>query len=141
MAYKKEEFFNVNGFMDHMHIRSGEDLLFVNQAASKKNTAICYTPESFTYCKPKKTFKQWFAQKKRHVYLSTKFKGSDKFQLRLFFLSQLLFPLLAATLLIVQFNWMYIVPVIAVRYIVAWTSLGYSAGKLKEKDVIYWFPF
>ncbi len=141
MAYKKEAFFNVNGFMHHMHIRSGEDSLFVNEAANKKNITVCYTPESFTYCKPKKTFKQWFAQKKRQVYLASKFKSGDKFQLRLFFLSQLLFPLLAATLLILQFNWMYVVPVIALRYIIAWTSLGYSAGKLKEKDVIYWFPF
>jgi hypothetical protein len=25
MAYKKEEFFNVNGFIDHMQIRTGDD--------------------------------------------------------------------------------------------------------------------
>ena len=48
MAYKKEAFFNVNGFMHHMHIRSGEDSLFVNEAANKKNRTDCYTPESFT---------------------------------------------------------------------------------------------
>ncbi len=141
MAYKKEEFFRVNGFMNHMHIRSGEDSLFINEAANKKNTTVCYTPESFTYSQPKKTFKQWFAQKKRQVFLANKFKSGDKFQLRLFYLSQLLFPLLAAVLLILQFNWMYILPIIVLRYIVAWISLGYSAAKLKEKDVMYWFPF
>ena len=34
----------------------------------------------------------------------------DKFQLRLFYLSQLLFPLFAAALLILQYNWIYVVP-------------------------------
>ncbi len=141
MAYKKEEFFKVNGFMEHMNIRSGEDALFINQAANKKNIAICYSPESFTYSEAKKTFKQWFAQKKRQVFVARHFSTGDKFQLRLFYFSQLLFPILAAVLLILQFNWMFVVPVIALRYIIAWVTMGYSAGKLKEKDVMYWFPF
>ncbi len=60
LAYKKEEFFNVNGFIDHMKIRSGDDDLFINQASHAKNTTICFTPESFTFSEPKKTFKAWF---------------------------------------------------------------------------------
>lgn len=141
MAYKKEEFFKVNGYIEHMNIRSGEDSLFINQAANKKNTAICYTPDSFTYREAKNTFKQWFRQKKRQVYIASFFKPSDKLQLRLFYFTQLLPPFMAAALLILQFNWMFVVPVIALRYIIAWVTLGYSAGKLKEKDVMYWFPF
>ena len=52
LAYKKEEFFNVNGFIDHMKIRSGDDDLFINQAAKGKNTTICFSPDSFTYSMP-----------------------------------------------------------------------------------------
>src|SRR5690606_13147806 len=73
MAYKKEEFFKVNGFIEHMNIRSGEDALFINEAANKKNIAVCYTQDSFTYSKAKKTFKQWFAQKKRQVFVARHF--------------------------------------------------------------------
>ena len=29
---------------------------------------------------------------------------------------------------------------IGFRYLFAWLSLGFSAGKLKEKDVVYWYP-
>ncbi|RYJ45668.1 glycosyltransferase [Flavobacterium beibuense] len=141
MAYKKDEFFAVNGYMSHMHVRSGEDSLFINQAATGKNTTICYTPESFTYCEAKKTYRQWFAQKKRQIYLHSIFKGSDKLRIRLFFIAQLLFPFFAAALLISGYNWLYVVPVIGFRYLIAWLTLGYSAGKLKEKDVMYWFPF
>ena len=67
LAYKKEEFFNVNGFISHIQVRSGDDDLFINQVATNKNTAICYSPESFTFSEPKKTFKGWFTQKRRHV--------------------------------------------------------------------------
>ncbi len=140
MAYKREEFFKVNGFIDHMNIRTGEDALFINQAATQKNTTICFTPESFTYCEAKKTFKDWFAQKRRHEYTSTFFKFSDKLRLKLYTISQLLFFVLLIVLLALQFDWRLLVPAIALRYLVAWLTLGYSASKLKEKDVIYWFP-
>ncbi len=140
LAYKKEEFFNVNGFIDHMKIRSGDDDLFINQASSKKNTTICFTPESFTFSEPKKTFKDWFDQKRRHVSTATFYKTFDRMQLAVFFLSQFLFIALAVILLIFQYNWMIIVPIVAGRYLFTWISLGYSAGKLKEKDVIYWYP-
>ena len=56
LAYKKEEFFNVNGFIDHIQIRSGDDDLFINQAADSDNTTIAYSPESFTYSASKNHF-------------------------------------------------------------------------------------
>jgi len=140
LAYKKEEFFNVNGFIDHMKIRSGDDDLFINQAAHSKNTTICYTPESFTYSEPKKTFKDWFTQKRRHVSTATFYKPFDRAQLALFYLSQLLFILLPIVLLAFQFQWIIVLSLIGFRYLFSWLTLGFSAGKLKEKDVMYWFP-
>jgi uncharacterized membrane protein YhdT len=29
---------------------------------------------------------------------------------------------------------------IAIRYLSAWIVVGFSAGKLKENDLKYWFP-
>ena len=140
LAYKREEFFNVRGFQDHMKIRSGDDDLFINQAATKENIAILYTPDSFTKSKPKKTFKAWFYQKRRHTTTAKYYKLFDKFQLGLFFFSQFWFLLLAIVLLALQFQWMIVLGIILFRYLFAWISLGYAAGKLNEKDVIYWFP-
>ncbi|RTY93394.1 glycosyltransferase [Flavobacterium sp. GT3R68] len=140
LAYKKEEFFNVNGFIDHMKIRSGDDDLFINQAADGINTTYCYTPESFTYSRPKTTFKEWFTQKRRHVATATFYKSFDRAQLGLFFLSQILFILLPILLLAFQFEWILVLSLIGFRYLFAWIALGLSAGKLKEKDVMYWFP-
>ena len=140
LAYKREEFFNVNGFIDHMKIRSGDDDLFINQAAKGKNTTICASAESFTYSMPKTKFKDWFTQKRRHVSTAGFYKPFDKLQLGLFFLSQLLFFILPIVLLSFQFQWIIVLSLIGFRYLFTWITLGLSAGKLHEKDTMYWFP-
>ncbi|PXY44159.1 glycosyltransferase [Flavobacterium hydrophilum] len=140
LAYKKEEFFNVNGFIDHIQIRSGDDDLFVNQAANKANTTIAYSPESFTYSKPKETYREWFTQKRRHVATANYYKFFDKIQLGLFYSSQLLFFLLVILLLAFQFQWIAVLALLATRYTIAWIVIGFSAGKLKENDLKIWFP-
>lgn len=140
LAYKKEEFFNVNGFIDHMKIRSGDDDLFINQAAKGKNTTICASAESFTYSMPKTSFKEWFTQKRRHVSTAGFYKPFDKMQLGLFFISQLLFLVLPIVLLAFQYQWIIVLGLIGFRYLFTWVTLGLAAGKLREKDTMYWFP-
>lgn len=140
LAYKRDEFFNVNGFIDHIQVRSGDDDLFINQAANKSNTTISYAPESFTYSKPKETYKEWFTQKRRHISTAEHYKFFDKLQLGLFFCSQLFFFLLVIILLAFQFQWIAVLAIFATRYTVAWTVIGFSAGKLKENDLKIWFP-
>jgi glycosyltransferase involved in cell wall biosynthesis len=140
LAYKKEEFFNVNGFISHIQVRSGDDDLFINEAAFGKNTTISCTPESFTYSKPKTTFKDWITQKRRHIATANHYKKFDKLQLGTFYCSQLLFILLPIVLLSFQFQWVFVLGLVAVRYLGAWIVVGFSAGKLKENDLKYWFP-
>ncbi|MFV8356641.1 glycosyltransferase [Flavobacterium sp. XS1P32] len=140
LAYKKDEFFNVNGFIEHMQVRSGDDDLFINQAANGKNTTIAYATESFTLSKPKTSYTDWLIQKRRHVATAQYYKPLDQLQLGTFYCSQLLFLLLPIVLLAFQFQWILVLSLIALRYIVAWIVVGFSAGKLKENDIKFWFP-
>ncbi|MWB94595.1 glycosyltransferase [Flavobacterium sp. GA093] len=140
LAYKKEEFFNVNGFIEHIQVRSGDDDLFVNQAANKHNVTISYDPESFTYSKPKESYKEWFSQKRRHVATANYYKVFDKIQLGVFYTSQLFFFLLVILLLAFQFQWIAVIALLATRYTIAWIVVGFSAGKLRENDIKVWFP-
>ena len=141
IAYKKEEFFNVNGFIDHMQIRNGDGELFVNQAANGKNTNIAYTPESFLVSKRKNSFSEFFNQKRRQIATANYFKSVDQLKLGVFYGSQLLFVLFAVFLLALQFESIIVLSICLVRYIIAWTVIGFSAGKLKENDIKFWFPF
>jgi glycosyltransferase involved in cell wall biosynthesis len=140
MAYKKDEFFNVNGFIEHMQIRTGDDELFINQAANSKNTTIAYIPESFSISKPKTTFSEFFNQKRRQIATANYFKSVDQLRLGIFYGSQLLFLLVAVLLLAFQFEWIIVLSLFLGRYIVAWTVVGFSAGKLQENDIKFWFP-
>jgi glycosyltransferase involved in cell wall biosynthesis len=140
LAYKKEEFFNVNGFINHIKVRSGDDDLFINEAAKGTNTTIAYNPESFTYSKPKTKYKDWFIQKRRHVATANHYKIIDKLHLGLFYCSQLSFIVLATILLSIQFQWIIVLSLVGLRYLCAWITVGFSAGKLKENDIKFWFP-
>lgn len=141
LAYKKEEFFKRNGYINHMNIRTGEDALFVNEVANGKNTAVCYTPESFTHGPAPATFKAWILDKRKAAYTMSFFKSADQAKLKIFVWLQALFFILMGVLLALQFNWMILVPVIVFRYLACWVVMAQSAAKLNEKDTIYWFPF
>jgi glycosyltransferase involved in cell wall biosynthesis len=140
LAYKKSEFFNVRGFMDHMKVRAGDDDLFVNQAATSSNTEILFSSDSFTYTEAKTNFKDWIMQKRKNTATTYFYKGFDKFQLGLFLFSQISFFVLAITLLLFQYQWIVITGILLFRYLFTWITLGYAASKLKEKDVLYWYP-
>ena len=140
LAYNRQEFFATNGFISHIKVRSGDDDLFVNEASTDTNTAICYSPESFTISKPKTSFKSWINQKRRHVATAKFYKSFDKLQLATFYLSQILFIVLSVILIISNFQWITVLSLIGFRYLFSWITLGFSAAKLQEKDVMYWFP-
>ncbi|OYU85210.1 MAG: glycosyl transferase family 2 [Flavobacterium sp. BFFFF2] len=141
LAYHRSEFFKVRGFMDHMKIRSGDDDLFINQAATAQNTTVCYDPEAFTISDPKETFSDWMYQKRRHLTTASHYKFSDRSTLGLLAISQIAFPVLAIILLAHLFLWIPVVAMIGVRYLSAWISMGFAAKKLKETDLMYLFPF
>ncbi|WP_338419699.1 glycosyltransferase [Winogradskyella wandonensis] len=140
LAYRKAQFFTSNGFINHMSTRSGDDDLFINENATKGNTALCYSPESFTVSEPKKTFKSWWIQKRRHVSTAHEYKHLDQFLLGLFYVSQISFYTLAVILLIAGFQWKIVLGILILRIIILYLTVGYSAKKLNEKDLILLTP-
>ncbi len=140
LAYNRKEFYQVNGFNSHMKLRSGDDDLFINEVSNFDNTSICFSPESFTYSEPKTNFKEWVFQKRRHITTASYYKFFDKMQLSLFYFTQISFILLSIYLMIFEFQWIIVLVIIAFRYLFTCIVIGYSASKLKEKDVMYWFP-
>ncbi|WP_223032913.1 glycosyltransferase [Hanstruepera marina] len=141
LAYTKEKFFEANGFMQHMHIRSGDDDLFVNQVANFNNATICLKHNSFTESLPKKTLSSWLTQKKRHITTASHYKSTHKFLLGLYFISQFLFVTLALLLLIFQFQWKLVLGLIALRLVMQTITYFKATQKLNEQDIIPFVPF
>ena len=140
MAYTKDDFFKANGFMNHMHIRSGDDDLFINQIATAKNTDICFTEESFTESVPKASFKAWIKQKRRHVTTANHYKKKHQFLLALFYITQFLFWGLAIALLIPIFQWKIVVSLIFIRNLAQFIIYFKATKKLKETDLLIFTP-
>ena len=141
LAYRKDEFFKVNGFISHMDINSGDDDLFVNQVANNKNTAICYTSHSFTKSLPKTSFKDWVQQKRRHVHTAVRYKTIHKFLLANFYLSQILFWVLGVFLMVLNHKLQIVLPLFLIVVFIKYMVVGYSAKKLNESDLTLLFPF
>ena len=83
LAYRKSLFFESGGFTHQMTNRAGDDDLFVNHVATKENTAVVLSPESYTWSPAKKTFKEWWQQKRRHISVSPSYRMSTQFRLSL----------------------------------------------------------
>ena len=141
LAYTKTMFFSVNGFVDHMKIKSGDDDLFINQVASKSNTVACYSLNSFTESTPKITFKEWVGQKRRHVSTASHYKYFHKLLLGLFYSSQILFWAFSIILLSILYKWELVLIIIFIRLIIQYCIIWFSAKKLNEKDLILLAPF
>ena len=83
LAYRKSLFFESGGFTRLMNNRAGDDDLFVNHVATKSNTAVVLSRESYTWSVSKKTMKEWWQQKYRHISVSPAYKTSTKIRLTL----------------------------------------------------------
>jgi glycosyltransferase involved in cell wall biosynthesis len=140
LAYHRSEFFQNNGFINHMKIKSGDDDLFINEVANKKNTAVCFNTEAFTTSKSKITFTDWKSQKRRHISTSKFYKKRDKIHLGIFFLSQFLFFTLLIINLILNTYLEIVLFAICLRYICSYITIVKSTNKLEEKDLILFYP-
>ena len=83
LAYRKSLFFESGGFTHMMDNRAGDDDLFVNHVATKANTAVVLSRDSYTWSLSKTTMKDWWQQKRRHLSVSPSYKGITQFRLTL----------------------------------------------------------
>lgn len=140
LSYKKSVFYRHKGFSSHNHIPSGDDDLFINMAATKKNTRINIDPESFTLSNSPSSWGQWMKQKKRHYSTGKYYKASHKFLLGLYSFSLFIFyPMLVASLLL--FNWQITLIVFGVRFLVQYIVLYPCMKKLKSLELYPWLLF
>ena len=81
LAYKKETFFKNNGFRGMLSEQAGDDDLFVNKVANKRNTAVVSTPASVTWSIPNTSWRGWLHQKRRHLSVSHNYRFGSKLRL------------------------------------------------------------
>ncbi len=141
LAYHKSEFFNANGFIRHMHIRSGDDDLFINENATGKNTTIEFSTDSHTLSPAPKNFKTWIAQKRRHISTAKHYHFKDQFFLVAFYIAQVLFWVTAIILLSFSYQWQLVTIIIGIKLAIQYVVYGYALKKLNEQNLIIMLTF
>ena len=141
LAYHQDVYYLNDGFKSHYHIESGDDDLFVNQASNVSNTQVIFNSKSMTISKPKKEFKNWVYQKRRHHTTNFKYKKKHKILLGMQYLSALAFYFL---LMFSFFSINYIkigLLLFTVRYLLI-IAINYKAFKIMMcKDLLGHFQF
>jgi len=136
LAYKKSLFFKMKGFASHYHIEPGDDDLFVNEAATKHNSKIEVAIDSHTISRGKKTFKDWFSKKGRHGKTFKYYNAKSKFLVSMQRFSQYLFFISFITLLILQFEPIFVLLLFTLRLLIEIIIFNKSMKLLGEKDLL-----
>ncbi|HXS37642.1 MAG TPA: glycosyltransferase [Flavipsychrobacter sp.] len=118
---------------------SGDDDLLVNIVANGENMAIVSDKKAFTYSTAKTTWKEWMAQKQRHLSTGKYYKESTKALLGVYGLSHTIMWLLFFVLLFTN-NQDIALYAMLIRCFIYWGIWTVAANKLNEKKIIIFFP-
>lgn len=98
LGYDKNLFIENKGFNQIQGVIGGDDDLFVNQHATRKNVEVVLGEKALIYSKPKKSISEFFIQKTRHLSVGKHYKFSDKVILGIFTFTYIMFWITGITI-------------------------------------------
>ncbi len=140
LAYRKKLFFDKNVFAKNMHLASGDDDLFINEVATARNTKVQLSKESFVLSEPKKTWDEWFHQKRRHLTTGKHYRLIHQFLLAVFHLSHIVFYLTFILLIVYDTRYEEILVIFGFRYLFMLLIFYPAMKRLNSLDLFLWFP-
>ena len=102
LSYRKELFYRNNGFISHYTKSVGDDDLFINQVARKKNTEVLIDGENTVLTTPTNSFKLWMRQKSSRYSTGSQYRIGGKLFQAGFLWSQFLFYVSFILLLVLK---------------------------------------
>ena len=140
LLYKKSVWLKNKGFAGHLHVLSGDDDLFVNKNANRKNTKIEVSATGITESEPNRTFTKYIFQKKRHLTTGKYYKLKHKLLLGTEILSRMLFYLLFTLTIALQILPVWVLGLYLLRLIIQLIITGKAANILNEKKIFVFIP-
>ncbi len=140
LIYRKQLFFQSNGFKKHEHVASGDDDLFVSAVSNKDNLAVVLDENSLIYCEPKETFRAFYHQKSRHLSTSWHYKTHHLLLLGLLAQSHFWLYFFAVGTVWVGFYPFFVLLGMLCRWVVMMFIFKNIAHRFDEKDMTVWLP-
>ncbi|MCJ8166504.1 glycosyltransferase [Pontibacter sp. E15-1] len=150
LSYTKGCFFKNKGFASHIKTIGGDDDLFVRDAANNSSISIVIDKEGQTVSIPKKTFREWLVQKRRHMSVGGRYKAADRARIGSFVVANILFYTISVVLLVLSSHLAILGGLIAVRYLAVIPVYVLVARRLGDAvsplmlpllDVVYFFNY
>src|SRR3989344_5998916 len=136
MAYTKTVFNSTHGFKSHYAVSSGDDDLFVQEAAKKRNYTIQLAPDSYMFSDAKTTWETFVMQKARHYSTSPRYKVFKKLLLGIYPLTMLLL-VLSFVILMLQPEWRLHAGIgFGLVFVIKWWLLGKCFQRLKSSGCL-----
>jgi len=146
LGYRKSFFLDKKGFSKMLNVVGGDDDLFVNRYATRKNTSPVIHPDGVIFSEPKKNFRAFLIQKLRHLSVGKKYRIKHKTILGIYTLAKLIFWLGGLSLLILSYHVLWVAPIIlSVLLLSLWSfreiskkfDLNYEYGWVWLMDFMY----
>ena len=126
-----------------MNLHAGDDDLFINEASTKENTKVIYTPNSLTEMDQIERFEIWKEMKVSRTATQRYYKGSVltfyHLESTCFFLFQV--SVIATVVIGLQGNWLiFLIAVLLylIRFIIKAIVFGKSAQMLQQPPTTGW---
>lgn len=140
IGYTRHLFESVNGFRSHYGLASGDDDLFVQEAATKKNVSINIDKDAFCYSAPCGDWDSWIRQKTRHYTTTDRYEVIKKWMLGIYPLTMLMLLISFVILMLSNdFRWLSASVFIFVT-VVKWWIQGRCFIKLNEGSLVKYLP-
>jgi glycosyltransferase involved in cell wall biosynthesis len=140
LAYRKSVFVANGGFRSHQHVVGGDDDLFVGETATRCNVAVSLYPAAAVESVPKRTFRAWLRQKKRHLAAGKRYSLRNKALLGALPLAQGVFWAAGTTLVCLQAFIPYVAAGFLVRMMVQVVMLSRAAALIDASVRWYLLP-
>lgn len=141
LAYTKDLFNEVHGFKSHYSLPSGDDDLFIQEAAHKRNYRINLDKSSYCYSEANETWPAWVRQKTRHFSTTDKYQVIKKWLLGIYPSSMLILLVSFVILMFsTEFRWIALLAFIIVL-LLKWWIQGRCYIKLGDKGFVRFLPF
>ncbi|RLD77137.1 MAG: glycosyl transferase family 2, partial [Bacteroidetes bacterium] len=140
MSYRKTLFYKNKGFSSHYTIASGDDDLFINSVATKKNVAIEIDHGSHTISVPEEKIGDWVNQKRRHLTTWKYYRPRFKWLLGTWSISQMFFFGLFILLLALGYNMIIVGSVFILRFVSYLLITKMSMNRLNERKLLLFSP-
>jgi len=142
LSYRKEMFFQHKGYYKSLALHAGDDDLFINESANKRNTEIIYSPDSITQMSRVEWFRVWQEMKVSRAATQRYYKGGQLTYYRMEGITFFLFFITAIVTIAFSLagNWLGAAIaglLLLIRYITKAVILHKSAKMLQQKPTTW----